>query len=122
MATLTLDLPHSMGSMRTSHLSEKAITLPSVDFGFGDLRDRMHKFTVRFDAFIEKERKRVLDERNQFRMNVTELQGKPWSTALWKRPLIAYRGPKAPQTRHRNRNPQSPNTCADNQQGDCRDG
>lgn len=34
----------------------------------------MAKFTARFDAFIEAGRKRVLEERNQFRMNVAELQ------------------------------------------------
>lgn len=52
-----------------------ADSLPSTDFGFDDLRDRMTKFTARFDAFIEQGRKRVLEERNQFRMNVAELQG-----------------------------------------------
>lgn len=52
-----------------------ADTLPSINFGFDDLRDRMAKFTARFDAFIEQGRKRVLEERNQFRMNVAELQG-----------------------------------------------
>lgn len=49
--------------------------LPSVNFNFEDLRERMSRFTARFDDFIEKGRKRVLEERNQFRMNVTELQG-----------------------------------------------
>ncbi|KAI0484267.1 chromosome segregation protein Spc25-domain-containing protein [Xylariaceae sp. FL0804] len=48
--------------------------LPSINFGFDELRDRMAKFTARFDAFIEQGRKRVLEERNQFRMNVAELQ------------------------------------------------
>lgn len=52
-----------------------ADTLPNINFGFDDLRDRMNKFTARFDAFIEQGRKRVLAERNQFRMNVAELQG-----------------------------------------------
>lgn len=51
-----------------------ADSLPSINFGFDDLRDRMAKFTVRFDNFIEQGRKRVLEERNQFRMNVAELQ------------------------------------------------
>jgi kinetochore protein Spc25, fungi type len=96
MATLTLDLPHSMSAMRTSHLSEKTITLPSVNFGFEDLRDRMHKFTVRFDAFIEKERKRVLDERNQFRMNVTELQGMQFAIRSQISLLTFLRGPTSP--------------------------
>lgn len=49
--------------------------LPNINFGFDDLRDRMAKFTARFDAFIEEGRKCVLEERNQFRMNVAELQG-----------------------------------------------
>ncbi|KAL8397846.1 hypothetical protein RB594_004519 [Gaeumannomyces avenae] len=48
--------------------------LPAIDFGFDELRDRMAKFTARFDAFIEQGRKRVLEERNHFRMNVAELQ------------------------------------------------
>ncbi|KAF2121704.1 chromosome segregation protein Spc25-domain-containing protein [Lophiotrema nucula] len=48
--------------------------LPSVNFGFDDLRQRMNIFTARFDAFIETGRKRVLEERNQFRMNVAEVQ------------------------------------------------
>ncbi len=47
----------------------------SPNFGFDDLRDRMNKFTLRFDAFIERERKRILDERNKFRMDVFEVQG-----------------------------------------------
>jgi kinetochore protein Spc25 len=63
-----------------------ADTLPSIDFGFDDLRDRMAKFTAKFDAFIEQGRKRVLEERNQFRMNVAELQGKhtPAHTSILK--------------------------------------
>jgi len=52
-----------------------ADTLPNINFGFDELRDRMAKFTAKFDAFIEQGRKRVLEERNQFRMNVAELQG-----------------------------------------------
>lgn len=51
-------------------------SLPSTDFGFDDLRDRMAKFTAKFDAFIEQGRKRVLEERNQFRINIAELQGR----------------------------------------------
>lgn len=54
-----------------------ADTLPSINFGFDDLRDRMARFTAKFDAFIEQGRKRVLEERNQFRMNMAELQGTP---------------------------------------------
>lgn len=52
-----------------------ADSLPSIDFGFDDLRERMAKFTARFDEFIERGRKRVLEERNQFAVTVAELQG-----------------------------------------------
>ncbi|KAI1293299.1 chromosome segregation protein Spc25-domain-containing protein [Xylaria venustula] len=48
--------------------------LPSINFGFDELRDRMAKFTAKFDAFIEQGRKRVLEEHNQFRMGLAELQ------------------------------------------------
>jgi kinetochore protein Spc25 len=52
-----------------------ADSLPNINFGFDDLRSRMAQFTVKFDAFIEKGRKQVLEERNQFRINLAELQG-----------------------------------------------
>ncbi|KAJ4408436.1 kinetochore-associated Ndc80 complex subunit spc25 [Gnomoniopsis sp. IMI 355080] len=51
-----------------------ADSLPSINFGFDELRDRMARFTARFDDFIEKGRKRVLEERNQFAVTVAELQ------------------------------------------------
>ena len=54
-----------------------ADTLPNINFGFDELRDRMAQFTTRFDNFIAEGRKRVLEERNKFRVNVTELQGNP---------------------------------------------
>jgi kinetochore protein Spc25 len=67
----------SMSAMRpplsSAHAPSMADSLPSINFGFDELRDRMAKFTVKFDAFIETGRKRVLEERNQFRMNVAEL-------------------------------------------------
>lgn len=62
-------------TLSSSEAQSMADSLPSVNFGFDDLRERMAKFTARFDDFIEKGRKRVLEERNQFRLNVTELQG-----------------------------------------------
>ncbi|KAK0709006.1 chromosome segregation protein Spc25-domain-containing protein [Lasiosphaeria miniovina] len=64
----------SLSTSRAPTGPSMADTLPSINFGFDELRDRMAKFTVKFDAFIEQGRKRVLEERNQFRMNVTELQ------------------------------------------------
>lgn len=50
-------------------------TLPSINFGFDDLRERMAQFTARFDDFIDRGRKRVLEERNHFRANMAEVQG-----------------------------------------------
>ncbi|KAL2399775.1 putative kinetochore protein SPC25 [Exophiala dermatitidis] len=47
--------------------------LPAMDFKFDDLRKRMAEFTVKFDAFIERGRKRVLEERNEFRARLGEL-------------------------------------------------
>lgn len=52
-------------------------TLPDVNFGYDELRDCMAKFTLKFDAFIQQGRKRVLEERNRFRMTLAELQGTP---------------------------------------------
>ncbi|KAE9966680.1 hypothetical protein BLS_006866 [Venturia inaequalis] len=70
--------PALSASMGRTHLNQDgpsmADQLPSVNFNFDDLREHMNRFTSRFDDFIEKGRKRVLEERNQFRMNVTELQ------------------------------------------------
>jgi hypothetical protein len=76
-ATMSYEPTLSMSLSRT-HLADApsmADQLPSVNFNFEDLRDRMARFTSRFDDFIEKGRKRVLEERNQFRMSVAELQG-----------------------------------------------
>jgi hypothetical protein len=80
-ATMSYE-PALSASLSRTHLSDApsmADQLPSVNFNFEDLRDRMARFTSRFDDFIEKGRKRVLEERNQFRMNVAELQGMPCS-------------------------------------------
>jgi kinetochore protein Spc25, fungi type len=68
-ASLSRQLPQSTTA------PSMAESLPDINFGFDDLRDRMAKFTAKFDAFIEQGRKRVLEERNQFRMNVAELHG-----------------------------------------------
>jgi kinetochore protein Spc25 len=58
-----------------SYTDNPLTQLPSVDFNFEDLRQRMAAFTVKFDAFIEKGRKRVLEERNEFRGRLAELGG-----------------------------------------------
>jgi hypothetical protein len=59
-----------------------ADTLPSINFGFDELRERMAKFTTKFDTFIEQGRKNVLEERNQFRINVAELHGSFWPKCI----------------------------------------
>lgn len=64
---------HPMAATGTGQDDEE--NLPNINFGFDDLRDRMAKFSAKFDAFIEQGRKRVLEERNHFRINMAELQG-----------------------------------------------
>ena len=65
-----------------------ADTLPNVDFGFNDLRERMAQFTVRFDEFIERGRKRVLEERNAFRMSVAEIEGTIETLSIPKKAMV----------------------------------
>lgn len=85
MATVTSfapTLPFATPS-KSSHINVNSLTpppnpltkLPQVDFDFEDLRQRMSDFTVKFDAFIERGRKRVLEERNEFRGRLGELAG-----------------------------------------------
>lgn len=76
-----------------------ADSLPNINFGFDELRDRMAKFTAKFDAFIEQGRKRVLEERNQFRMNVAELQGTPLPPPHPHHPPLTTRSPPAEDQR-----------------------
>lgn len=70
LSTSTMRAPFSSAAAPSM-----ADSLPSINFGFDELRDRMAKFTTKFDTFIEEGRKRVLEERNQFRMSVAELKG-----------------------------------------------
>ncbi|KAF4308334.1 putative kinetochore protein spc25 protein [Botryosphaeria dothidea] len=78
MATAVFDPSLSASAMRAPFASadapSMADSLPSVNFGFDDLRHRMAAFQSRFDEFIEQGRKRVMEERNQFRMNITEMK------------------------------------------------
>lgn len=76
-----------------------AESLPNINFGFEELRDRMAKFTVKFDSFIEQGRKRVLEERNQFKMNVAELHGKTEKPSF-RIMLIKCRGPEDEEERY----------------------
>lgn len=59
-----------------SYTDDPLTQLPTVDFNFEDLRKRMAEFTIKFDAFIEQGRKRVLQERNEFRARLGEISGK----------------------------------------------
>lgn len=61
--------------LASAYAPSMADSLPNINFGFEDLRNRMAQFTARFDAFIERGRKQVLEERNQFRINLAEFQG-----------------------------------------------
>jgi kinetochore protein Spc25 len=78
--------------------------LPSINFGFDDLRSRMNQFTTRFDSFIENGRRRVLEERNQFHMNVAEVHGRSHDMPINK--LAGHmtdclcRGPTHEEARH----------------------
>ncbi|RMJ28215.1 Kinetochore protein spc25 [Aspergillus sp. HF37] len=60
--------------LSSAYAPSMADSLPNINFGFEDLRNRMAQFTAKFDAFIERGRKQVLEERNQFRINLGELQ------------------------------------------------
>jgi hypothetical protein len=58
-----------------SYLESPLTQLPTVDIPFDDLRRRMSEFAVKFDAFIERGRKRVLEERNEYKARMSELGG-----------------------------------------------
>ena len=57
-----------------------ADTLPSINFGFEELRGRMAAFTARFDDFIERGRKRVLEDKEKFYLETNEAQGRRIAT------------------------------------------
>ena len=61
--------------MSSADAPSMADSLPPINFGFDELRERMARFTDKFDTFIAQGRKRVLEERNQFRINMAEIQG-----------------------------------------------
>lgn len=74
--------------LTSAHAPSMADSLPNINFGFEDLRNRMAQFTAKFDAFIERGRKQVLEERNQFRINLAELQGMCTIYSSWDNGLI----------------------------------
>lgn len=77
----TLNISTLRAPLASSHAPSMADTLPStIDFGFEGLRAHMTAFTQRFDDFIERGRRRVLEERNAYRGRVGEINGIPPST------------------------------------------
>lgn len=58
-----------------SYADSSLTQLPAVEIPFDELRRRMAEFTSKFDAFIERGRKRVLEERNDFKARLSELNG-----------------------------------------------
>lgn len=67
---------HQNATATFSYSDSPLTQLPTVDFNLDDLRRRMSEFTAKFDAYIERGRKRVLEERNDFRARLSELNGK----------------------------------------------
>lgn len=76
---MAFDPSVSSGGMRPIFTSadtpSMADQLPSIAFGFEQLRSQMGQFVTKFDSLIERGRKQVLEDRNQFRINLAELKG-----------------------------------------------
>jgi hypothetical protein len=75
-STSSLRASQSQNAAPFSYADSPLTQLPAVDIPFDDLRRRMAEFTIKFDAFIERGRKRVLEERNEFKAKLSELNGK----------------------------------------------
>lgn len=72
----TLNISTLRAPLASSHAPSMADTLPTtIDFGFDGLRSHMAAFTQRFDEFIERGRRRVLEERNAYRGRAGEMSG-----------------------------------------------
>lgn len=75
-STSTSSLRASQSQAPSYNYANSTLTqLPNIDIPFEDLRKRMNEFTLRFDAFLEQGRKRVLNEHNEFKAKLSELQG-----------------------------------------------
>ncbi|KHJ30819.1 putative kinetochore protein spc25 [Erysiphe necator] len=61
-------------SLNSSNELSLIDSLPGINFEFDELRNRMAKFTIKFNNFIEQGRRQILDERNQFRLTIAELK------------------------------------------------
>lgn len=56
-----------------AHQPSISDSLPSIDFGFDDLRARMSAFTVKFDTFIDQGRRRIIEDQKAFKTSLAEL-------------------------------------------------
>lgn len=61
--------------LASANAPSMADSLPRINSEFEDLRNRMAQFTTKFDAAIERRRKQVREDRDQFHVKLTELQG-----------------------------------------------
>ena len=52
-----------------------ASQLPQLNFGFEELKERMARFTVTFDDFIEKRREKMLADKNAYVREIAEVKG-----------------------------------------------
>lgn len=73
--TLTFLATTMLSSQRTLSLEPSpppTHILPKLDFGYDELRDKMSAFTLQFDSFIEKSRRKVLASKNDFQRTLAE--------------------------------------------------
>ncbi|KAK9359498.1 chromosome segregation protein Spc25-domain-containing protein [Lipomyces starkeyi] len=72
----TLDMATSSGSSGSTGLHSPMNTaspnIPQFAFDFDKLRRNMDAFQARFDTFIADDRKRILEDRNEFEKEITE--------------------------------------------------
>ncbi|KAJ5379609.1 kinetochore protein spc25 [Penicillium cosmopolitanum] len=78
MVHSTSDSSRAKSGMRpplaSANAPSMADSLPRINSEFEDLRNRMAQFTTKFDAAIERRRKQVREDRDQFHVKLTELQ------------------------------------------------
>ncbi|KAF3936375.1 hypothetical protein ABW19_dt0200417 [Dactylella cylindrospora] len=64
-----------MTSLETAAIPPNiAAQLPSVNFGFEELKERMNKFTMAFDEFVEKRREKALEDRTNFARDLADIK------------------------------------------------
>lgn len=73
-ADSTLNLSSLRPPLTSAHPERLSDQLPpQIDFGFDDLRNTMSTFTKRFNDYIERGRRQLLNERNAHRMHLSSL-------------------------------------------------